>query len=226
MGRDVFRAIDAPLTEAKGGPIWGRIPSDAPVVGLDLAGVAAVYPLLVLDRVQVVNDLIAGRPILVTYNPYAPPDSCVKVYEALLDGQRVTMGTSGYYLDGNPPALRPGIGKPLEGQGERAAGDRRPSQGPVAPPACPPRSRRLGRLALAQSQEPAAGRRRPFPARWRRVAAESGGTVTAAPRTLLLTNDDGIDAPGLEALRVAAARFGRLAGGRAGSDRIRAAATA
>ena len=40
MGRDVFRAIDAPLTEAEGGPIWGRIPSDAPVVGLDLAGVA------------------------------------------------------------------------------------------------------------------------------------------------------------------------------------------
>jgi hypothetical protein len=100
MGRDVFRAIDAPLTEAEGGPIWGRIPSEAPVVGLDLAGVATVYPLLVLDRVQVVNDLIAGRPILVTYNPYAPPESSVKVYEALLDGRRVTMGTSGYYLAG------------------------------------------------------------------------------------------------------------------------------
>ena len=34
--------------------------------------------------------------------------------------------------------------------------------------------------------------------------------MSAAPRTLLLTNDDGIDAPGLEALRAAAAGFGRL----------------
>ncbi len=34
--------------------------------------------------------------------------------------------------------------------------------------------------------------------------------MSAAPQTLLLTNDDGIDAPGLEALIVAAARFGRL----------------
>jgi hypothetical protein len=100
MGRDVFRAIDAPLIEAEGGPIWGRIPSDAPVVGVDLAGVATVYPLLVLDRVQVVNDLIAGQPILVTYNAYAPPDSAVKVYEAQLEGRRVTLGTSGYYLAG------------------------------------------------------------------------------------------------------------------------------
>jgi len=34
--------------------------------------------------------------------------------------------------------------------------------------------------------------------------------LSAAPRTLLLTNDDGIDAPGLEALQAAAAGFGRL----------------
>jgi 5'-nucleotidase len=34
--------------------------------------------------------------------------------------------------------------------------------------------------------------------------------VSAAPRTLLLTNDDGIDAPGLAALEAAAVRFGRV----------------
>jgi hypothetical protein len=102
IGRDVYQAIDHPLIEAEGGPIWARIPAEARVVGLNLAGVATVYPVLVLDRVQVVNDLIGQQPILVTYNPFVPPDACVKVYDAALDGQRVTMGTSGYYQAGLP----------------------------------------------------------------------------------------------------------------------------
>jgi hypothetical protein len=102
MGRDIFQAIDTPLTEAAGGPIWERIPAEAHVVGLNVAGIATVYPLLVLDRVQVVNDLIGQQPILVTYNRSLPPGGCVKVYDAALDGQRVTMGTSGYYQDELP----------------------------------------------------------------------------------------------------------------------------
>jgi hypothetical protein len=102
VGRDVHQAIDHPLIEVEGGQIWGRIPAEARVVGLNLAGVATVYPLLVLDRVHVVNDLIGRQPILVTYNPSGPPDGPVKVYDAALDGQRVTMGTSGYYQAGSP----------------------------------------------------------------------------------------------------------------------------
>jgi hypothetical protein len=102
MGRDIHQAIDHPLIEAEGGPIWARIPAEARVVGLNLAGVATVYPLLVLDRVQVINDLIGQQPVLVTYNPFVSPDACVKVYDAALDGQRVTMGTSGYYQAGFP----------------------------------------------------------------------------------------------------------------------------
>jgi hypothetical protein len=102
MGRDVFRAIDEPLIECGGGTIWGRIPDDAPVIGLDVAGVASVYPLVVLERVHIVNDLIDRRPFLVTYNPYAPPEGAVRVYEAMLEGRRVTMGMSGYYQAGAP----------------------------------------------------------------------------------------------------------------------------
>jgi hypothetical protein len=101
-GRDVHQAIDAPLVEATGGPIWERIPADALVVGLDLAGVASVYPVLVLEKVKIVNDVIEGRPILVTYNGFAPPGESVNVYEATLDGQRVTMGTSGYFQGREP----------------------------------------------------------------------------------------------------------------------------
>lgn len=104
IGRDVFRAIDHPLFESKGGPIWGRIPAEARVVGFGLAGIEAVYPLLLLDKVQVVNDLFDRRPLLVTYNPLAAPGEAVDVYEAVLDGDRVTMGLSGY-LRGNAPML-------------------------------------------------------------------------------------------------------------------------
>jgi hypothetical protein len=102
IGRDVFQAIDVPLIETEGGPIWNRIPAEARVVGLNLDGVATVYPLLVLDRVHVINDLIGRQPILVTYSRSVPPGGCVKVYDAALDGQRVMMGTSGYYQEGLP----------------------------------------------------------------------------------------------------------------------------
>jgi len=102
MGRDIFQAIDEPLIEAEGGEIWGRIPPEALVVGVDLAGIPSVYPLIVLDKVHVVNDLIDRRPILVTYNPLVPRDESVTVYEAVLDGRRVSMGTSGYFLGQRP----------------------------------------------------------------------------------------------------------------------------
>jgi hypothetical protein len=97
VGRDVIRAIDEPLIEARGGPIWGRIPREAPVVGLEVARVPSVYPLLVLSKVQIVNDVIEGRPILVYCKPLLPPIADVAFYAAVLDGRRVTMGTSGYF---------------------------------------------------------------------------------------------------------------------------------
>jgi hypothetical protein len=102
VGRDVYQAIDDPLIEAGGGPIWERIPAEAHVVGVNLGGVRAVYPLLVLDRVRIINDVIGRQPILVTYNRSVPPDASVKVYDAALDGERVTMGTSGYDQAGLP----------------------------------------------------------------------------------------------------------------------------
>jgi hypothetical protein len=95
IGRDVFRAIDAPLVEIEGGSIWGRVPDEAPVVGLDWPGFARAYPLLVLDKVWVVNDTIDCRPILVTYDVFSPAERAVAFYEASLDGRRVTMGSSG-----------------------------------------------------------------------------------------------------------------------------------
>ncbi len=102
MGRDVIQAIDYPLIERGGGAIWGRIPDEAQVVGFDLAGTESVYPIQVLDKVLIVNDLIGELPFLVTYNPLGSRDRTVHIYRPIIDGHRVTMGLSGYFHERKP----------------------------------------------------------------------------------------------------------------------------
>lgn len=102
LGRDVIQAIDYPITEHGGGTIWSRIPNDAQVAGFTLAGTLSVYPIQVLDKVVVVNDVIADRPFLVTFNPLGDRDGPVHIYEPIVEGRRVTMGLSGYFQDKKP----------------------------------------------------------------------------------------------------------------------------
>lgn len=101
-GRDVIQAIDRPVLEVGGGPRWQRIPWDAPVVGMVLEGVPCVYPLLVLQNVEIVNDEIAKRPVLVTYSPQLPDGDSVAAFDPVVDGQRLTLGDSGYQHDEKP----------------------------------------------------------------------------------------------------------------------------
>jgi hypothetical protein len=102
MGRDVIQAIDYPIVERDGGEIWNRIPIEAPVFGEDIGGILCVYPLQVLDKVEVVNDEIGGRHFLVVYNPMIEKNQAVVVYEAVVDGHPITMGLSGYFHDSRP----------------------------------------------------------------------------------------------------------------------------
>ena len=102
LGRDIQRPIDHPLVENDGGEIWGRVPDEAVVVGDRLGGVATAYPLIVLDKVAIVNDQIEGSAFLVSFNPAAPPEEQVIVYEPIVAGRRVTMGPSGYSEQAHP----------------------------------------------------------------------------------------------------------------------------
>jgi len=102
MGRDVIQAIDYPIVENDGGQIWKKIPGEAEVVGFEVDGVLAVYPLHVLNKVAVVNDLIGERPRLVTFNPARPQGSPVHVFEPIVEGHRITLGMSGYFHDRKP----------------------------------------------------------------------------------------------------------------------------
>jgi hypothetical protein len=98
----VSRPIDYPLIETNGGEIWRRIPMDSSVVGQNLRGVNCVYPLLVLGKVQVVNDMVQDHPFLVAINLFAPQRDAVSIFDADHDGHRVTMAATGYFQDNKP----------------------------------------------------------------------------------------------------------------------------
>jgi hypothetical protein len=98
----ISRAIDYPVVESRGGRIWQRIPPQAVVVGHNLEGQKCVYPFAVLQKVQVVNDVVGGRAFLIVANRLAPEHRAISVFKGDLDGRRLTMAGTGYYHDGKP----------------------------------------------------------------------------------------------------------------------------
>jgi hypothetical protein len=101
MGQDVIRAIDFPLYEKAEGQRWIRVLEESPVAALTESGEAIAFPLTILDKVEVVNDLLGDRPILLAYTPISDATS---IYDAVVDGKRITFGQSGYFF-GNHPVL-------------------------------------------------------------------------------------------------------------------------
>ena len=65
------QAIDFPLVETKGGKIWRRIPSEAPVVGYKIENLVCVYPVAILGKVLVINDIVDKHPYMIVVNPFA-----------------------------------------------------------------------------------------------------------------------------------------------------------
>jgi Protein of unknown function (DUF3179) len=99
LGQDVIRAIDYPLFELAGGPHWTKVPDESLVAGFGSGKGCTAYPLRVLDKVQVVNDLSGDRPVVVAFTPV---DETVSVYEAAFEGHRMTVGHSGYFFGKHP----------------------------------------------------------------------------------------------------------------------------
>ncbi|MBX6316684.1 MAG: DUF3179 domain-containing protein [Isosphaeraceae bacterium] len=102
IGRDVIRAIDRPIVEVGSGRCWEAIPPEATIAGLEWAGVHCAYPVQVLEKVEVVNDSIRGQPLLVIYLPFAPDDHKVQFFDPEDEGERISMGLSGYFHDQKP----------------------------------------------------------------------------------------------------------------------------
>ncbi len=100
LGRDVVRAIDVPMVEVGGGELWERLQPDTPIVGLTLEGTPTAYPMLLLSKVEVVNDTIRNHPVLVVATPFVSSDQAVDLYNPVLDGKRIQFGLSGYFVVG------------------------------------------------------------------------------------------------------------------------------
>jgi hypothetical protein len=101
-GAKIARPIDYPLVECRGGRIWQRLPSQAIVVGHTLEGQRCVYPLVILQKVQVINDIVGGQPFLIVANQLAPEQRAFSVFKSDLDGRRLTMAATGYFQDAKP----------------------------------------------------------------------------------------------------------------------------
>jgi hypothetical protein len=93
FGRDRIKAIDYPIYQARDGEVVRRIYPERSVLGLVVGGAARAYPLTVMTKVEVINEMIGDRAIAVTYCPLVGRPA---VYERSIDGQVVSLGTSGY----------------------------------------------------------------------------------------------------------------------------------
>lgn len=93
FGRDKIKTIDYPIYQTTDGEIVRRLYYERPVIGLKINAEARAYPITVLAKTEVVNDVFGTQPVAVTYLPLL--DQAV-VYERSLDGEPVSFGTSGY----------------------------------------------------------------------------------------------------------------------------------
>jgi hypothetical protein len=105
MAKDGVRVLSEPQTitaaeidrrnEEERGKLL--VPEDR-VIGVGIAGEAIAYPLRLMRWHEVVNDVVGGEPIAVTYSPLC--DS-VAVFSRIVDGETVELGVSGYLYNSN-----------------------------------------------------------------------------------------------------------------------------
>ncbi|MEE9587895.1 MAG: DUF3179 domain-containing protein [Hyphomicrobiaceae bacterium] len=88
--RDGIPSIDNPkFVSIKG---HKDLTATEPVIGLEINGEARAYPLRILTWHEIVNDVIGGTPVAVTYCPLC---NAAIVFDRRLDGEVLEFGTSG-----------------------------------------------------------------------------------------------------------------------------------
>lgn len=89
--RDGIPPIDDPAFESiEDGQAW--LQPQSPVVAFELGGVARAYPLAILTRHEIVNDIVGDVPVAVTFCPLC--NSAV-VFERQYEGRLLRFGVSG-----------------------------------------------------------------------------------------------------------------------------------
>jgi hypothetical protein len=90
LPRDGIPSIDEPRFVAPGAADW--LSDREPVMALELGGIARAYPLQILTRHEIVNDVLAGRPVAVTYCPLC---NSGLVFDRHVRGRTLEFGVSG-----------------------------------------------------------------------------------------------------------------------------------
>lgn len=89
--RDGIPALDRPrFVPTDPDPFW--LAADEPVISLELNGDARAYPIQVLIWHEIVNDVVGGVPVIVTFCPLC---NTALVFERTIDGNVHDFGTSG-----------------------------------------------------------------------------------------------------------------------------------
>lgn len=88
--KDGIPAIDKPLFKSASDD-RDLAPND-PVIGLDVGGDARAYPLRIMIWHEIVNDIVGGKPVAVTYCPLC---NSALVFERRAGGKELDFGTTG-----------------------------------------------------------------------------------------------------------------------------------
>jgi hypothetical protein len=88
--RDQIKAVDDPRFVIPEQATW--VAGDTPVIGIELNGEARAYPVHLMERHQIVNDVLAGVPIAVSYDPLA---GTARGFRRSIAGKDLNFGVSG-----------------------------------------------------------------------------------------------------------------------------------
>jgi hypothetical protein len=94
--RDEIQSVDAPRFASLEEATW--VLAENPVLGVSLGGETHVYPVHLIERHQIVNDVLGGTPIAVTFDPLA---GVPRAYERTLDGKVLEFGVAGLLWNAN-----------------------------------------------------------------------------------------------------------------------------
>lgn len=91
----IFASDDLFITAQLGNQEW---PPDELVIGLVIGGDARAYPVRLLNLHEIVNDVVGGQQIAVTWCPLC---YSALVFNRVIDGRELTFGVSGYLYRNN-----------------------------------------------------------------------------------------------------------------------------
>jgi Protein of unknown function (DUF3179) len=94
--RDEIQSVDTPRFATLEEATW--VLAENPVIGISLGGEARVYPIHLMERHQIVNDEIAGTPLVVSYDPLA---GTPLAYERRAAGRTFSFGVAGLLYNAN-----------------------------------------------------------------------------------------------------------------------------